>query len=115
VQNNPVNFVDPLGLKGGVLIPLRNWFQRTVKWWDITLDPVIDALGISTNPYLLFASFYIFPKEANVPNEEALMRSYLEKTAYKYDLKTLLENPYMWRINSLGPEKEFADPCLRQQ
>jgi hypothetical protein len=115
VQNNPVNFVDPLGLKGGILIPIRNLIQRNLNWWDITLDPVIETLGISTNPWLILASFYIFPREAGIPNEEVLIRNYSKNPEYQYDLSTFTENPLMWKIKSFGPDKASEDPCLRHR
>jgi RHS repeat-associated protein len=43
VQNNPVNQIDPYGLKGGVLIPIRNAIKKNATANDI-LGPIIDGI-----------------------------------------------------------------------
>ncbi|RTZ95478.1 MAG: hypothetical protein DSY90_13590, partial [Deltaproteobacteria bacterium] len=61
--NNPVNFVDPWGLKkGGIFIPIRRWIKKNIGVGDI-VGPIVDQ--IVSIPYTPGAAFlYIMaPKE----------------------------------------------------
>ena len=53
VQNNPVNYIDPDGLRmtKGVLVPIRDWFKKNVTpkgMTDETADKIVSIIGLRT-------------------------------------------------------------------
>ena len=68
VQNNPVNFIDPKGLKGGVFIPIRNILKKHLGAGDV-LGPIIDkAFSIPVTPYAAFV-LIMGPKEVGMGSD----------------------------------------------
>jgi RHS repeat-associated protein len=116
--NNPVSRIDLLGLKGGILIPIRNLIKKNINWWDVTFDPVLEqVLGMSTNPWLAIAWNFIFPTEAGIPDEESLLRYFLEKPdyQYQYDPSLLDDNLLLWKMQNSDPKITSGDPCISKR
>ena len=79
VLNNPVNFVDPWGLKGGIFIPIRKWMKKNIGMGDI-VGPIVDQIvSIPLTPGAAFL-YIMAPKEVGkgsdyipyVPRSETL-------------------------------------------
>ena len=90
VQNNPVNFVDAYGLKGGVLIPIRNAIKKNATANDI-IGPIIDnTVAIPYTPYAAAAAIM-----APIPAGDSYLDYYMTRPPYPY---TPMGNIYMPEI-----------------
>jgi RHS repeat-associated protein len=93
VGNNPIVLIDPDGLKGGILIPIRKAIKdafRGNKWVEFlgdTVGKVIQKfINIPLTPTGILLYDYFNPRQAGVPNEEDLLSS-------RYDSVSALERP----------------------
>jgi RHS repeat-associated protein len=90
VENNPVNWIDPLGLKkgtGGILIPIRNWIKKSVKGGEFISDLIGKVADIPTSPAAILLYDFLNPREGNEGEEEFMeywrMRKRLEDAKCK--------------------------------
>ncbi len=69
VWNDPVNWIDPLGLKGGIIRIIRNTLKRNVGADDI-VGPIIEwSLNIPMTP-IGFFFLVMSPIDAGISDEE---------------------------------------------
>ena len=47
--NNPINEIDPNGLKGGIFMPIRNFIKRKITGGDIIAPILEKGLSIPTS------------------------------------------------------------------
>ena len=81
VLSDPTSLIDPEGLKGGIIIPIRNLIKRTVGASDV-ISPIIEkgfSVPTSTGGILIYD--FLNPKEAGVSNEAWLIYQW-EKEHY---------------------------------
>lgn len=77
VQNNPINYIDPDGLRmtKGVLVPIRNWFKKNVTprgMTDEAIDTIVGIIGLRT-----FMDDILDPSELGTGlDDEYMIRNY---------------------------------------
>jgi len=81
VLNDPVNLVDPLGLKGGAFIPIRYFIKRNITGGNIIAPILEKGLAIPTSVFGILTFDYLNPKVAGDVSEEFLIYQW-EKTHY---------------------------------
>jgi len=64
VLNDPVNWIDPLGLKGGIIIPIRKSLKKNLTG-DVATDVIGQALSIPTSASAVVLFDVLNPNEAN--------------------------------------------------
>jgi len=84
VLNDPINIVDPDGLKGGILIPIRKFFKNNIGGGDIIAPIIENSLSIPTSAAGILLFDFLNPKEAGVGDEKFLMYQW-EKKNYPND------------------------------
>jgi RHS repeat-associated protein len=80
--SDPVNAIDPEGLKGGALIPIVKFLKKYVKGGDIIGPIVQKALSIPLTPIAILTYDFLNPRPAGVPDEDFLLYQYYNKTPY---------------------------------
>jgi len=97
---DPINWVDPFGLKGGgILIPIREFIKRNVKGGDIIAPIIEKGLNIPTSPFAILLYDYLNPAQLNV-GEDFLIYQHSNSLPPSID-DTL----------SIPIEEIKADPC----
>ncbi len=70
VGNNPVNQIDPFGLKwGGFFIPLRKAIQKYVDPGDLILGICEKVSKVPLSPFWILVYDYLNPNDAGIPDE----------------------------------------------
>jgi len=110
--NNPINFIDPFGLKGGILIPIRIFIKKKISGRDI-ISPIIGkGLSIPTSVSSILLFDFFNPKEAGVIDEEFLTYQW-EKTHYPNSSNLNVQNPSSVDIFSkpMDDVVKYSEPC----
>ena len=81
VLNDPINYIDPYGLKGGVLIPIRNFIKKNISGGDIIAPIIAKGLSIPTSAAGILAFDFLNPSEAGIGDETYLIHQW-EKAYY---------------------------------
>jgi uncharacterized protein RhaS with RHS repeats len=69
VDNNPINQIDPWGLKGGLLIPIRKLIKKNVSGQNIVGTYIEKTFNVPTSPYAIIVYDFLNPREAGIPSE----------------------------------------------
>jgi RHS repeat-associated protein len=112
VLDNPINTVDPNGLKGGIFIPIRNFIKRNITGGDIIAPIIGKGLSIPTSVVGILTYDYLNPKEAGVASEEFLIYQW-EKMHNPEDSNFNIQFPSMLdTISTINDDSEInAEPC----
>ncbi len=118
-SHNPINWIDPLGLKGtgGILIPIRNWIKRSLKGGEFILDLIGEVGDIPTSPSAILMYDFLNPREGNIGEEGFMeywrMRQRLEEINYKFDPDEYLKTQ-KWILEEMlnrSQEPQIRAPC----
>jgi hypothetical protein len=119
VRNNPVNWIDPFGLKGtgGILIPIRNWIKRSVKGGEFISDLIGKVADIPTSPAAILLYDFLNPREALEGEEGSMeywrMRKRLDDMGYNPTIEERMKL-WNWRLEMIQKEYEKSQktsPC----
>ncbi|RZB33972.1 MAG: hypothetical protein SRB2_03365 [Desulfobacteraceae bacterium Eth-SRB2] len=101
--NNPINLIDPLGLKGGLFIPFRRLIQKHLTG-NIVASKIIET-GLSIPTTAIGAFLYIMaPTDAGGPYEDLLLYQAMNKDKPYDPIK--MED----LLNEHSPETKI-EPC----
>jgi RHS repeat-associated protein len=108
VLNNPVNWVDPSGLKGGIIRAIREFMKRNIKGGDIIAPIIEKGLSIPTSAAGILIYDYLNPTDAGVAHEDFLIYQYYNKDV----VLPRAEDMFLRPAEQLTSERtETAKPC----
>jgi hypothetical protein len=112
VLNDPINLVDPLGLKGGILIPIRKFIKKNISGGDIIAPIIEKGLSIPTSAGGILVFDFLNPSEAGIGDETYLIHQW-EKTHYPNIDDSNIQQPSV--VDTLKVPKGDvvieSDPC----
>ncbi|MEJ2285993.1 MAG: RHS repeat-associated core domain-containing protein, partial [Desulfobacterales bacterium] len=73
VSNNSIKLVDPMGLRGGIIIPIRTLIKKNLTGWDVITNIIGKGLSIPTSVFGILVFDALNPTEANFVNERFLI------------------------------------------
>ena len=83
--------MDPFGLKGGALIPIRNAIKKNATGWDI-ISPILETgLAIPTSVVGILTFDYLNPTEAGVTNEDFLKEKVQRPNINDFNVQSVID------------------------
>jgi RHS repeat-associated protein len=111
VLNDPINLIDSDGLKGGILIPIRNFIKKNFGAGDVISTIIEKSVSIPTSVFGVLVYDFLNPKEAGVGDEVWLIYQW-EKEHYPDNFLNIKPLPIEERL--IVPYDDvviIAEPC----